>query len=105
MNKKVAPSSTLASTHAPAVAMHQALHRGQDDAVALELLGRVQALEQAEGVLGAAHVEAGTAVHEEGALAVRVQRSYLDEGSLRAGARLRSRAAVVGCRAIRRPAS
>ena len=71
VKKNVAPLPAPASAqHAAAVAAHEALHRGQADAVALELPRRVHALEDAEEVLGVGHVEADAVVaHEEGVLA------------------------------------
>ena len=51
---------------------HQPLDGGQPDAVALELIRRVVALERPEEVPRRRHVEAGTVVaDEEGALAPR----------------------------------
>ena len=56
---------------APAVAVHDALHRREADAGARELGGRVQPLEGREQLVGVGHVEAGAVVaHEEGARAV-----------------------------------
>src|SRR3989454_6337151 len=51
--------------HAAAMAVHDALHRGESYARALELDGRVEALERAEQLLGVRHVEARAVVPDE----------------------------------------
>ena len=66
-----------------AVAAHDALHRRQADAGAGEVVGAVQALEDAEQPVGIAHVEAGAVV------------AHVED--LPAALRVRSRTATAAC--------
>ncbi len=68
---------------APALPEHDALHGGQPDAGARELVGAVQPLEGAEQLVGVLHVEPHTVIaHEEHALPVLFLAAELDLGDL-----------------------
>src|SRR5213596_3140040 len=65
----------------PTVAVHDALHEGQSDAAALELVTPVQALKHSEQLARVAHVEARTIVlHVVDDLAAGAPRADLDAG-------------------------
>src|SRR3989449_10318291 len=62
-----------------AMPVHDALHRGEPHARALELRGRVEALERAEQLVGVRHVEPRAVVPDEaGALPVALVYAELD---------------------------
>ena len=70
-----------------AVALHDALHDGQADAVAFELVGPVEALERVEQAMRARHVEPWAVVADEEDLLVTPRfAADLDDGMLGSGA-------------------
>src|SRR5439155_2902318 len=78
VERRPAPHRPL-RPHAAAMAVHDALHRGEPHARALELGGRVEALERAEQLVGVRHVESRAVVPDEaGTLPVGLVHAELD---------------------------